>query len=165
MTRILERVADHFAILAGVVLFIIVVVTATNTAAFVLHRIAQLSGGSVGGLPGYEDFVQLAISGAALMFFPYCQAHRGHVAVELFMDRFPQVVQRAADCVWLLLTVAIALFLAYWMVLGMVEARDDGAVTSVLGWQIWPFYIPGIASMILWALVAASQLFGGARHA
>ena len=165
MTAALRRLADIFAIAGGVILLVIVAVTTTNAAAFILDRIAGLFGADIAGLPGYEDFVQLAISGAALMFFPYCQAQRGHVAVELFMDRLPQVLQRGFDKLWLVLTAAIALFLAYWMVYGLLEARSDTLVTSVLGWPTWPFYIPGLASMILWALIALSQLWRGAGDA
>ncbi|MCA0918794.1 TRAP transporter small permease [Pseudooceanicola nanhaiensis] len=165
MNAILWRAADLFALLGGVILLLIVLVTTTNTSAFILDRIAGAFGADVSGLPGYEDFVQLAISGAALMFFPFCQANRGHVAVELFMDRFPETLQRGFDRLWLLLTAGIALFLAYWMVFGMLEARDDTAVTAVLGWLIWPFYLPGIASMVLWALVALAQIRAEVRHA
>lgn len=165
MTALLRRTVDLFAMLAGVILLIIVLVTVTNTGAFILDRIAGFFGANVAGLPGYEDFVQLAISGAALMFFPFCQANRGHVAVELFMQQLPKSVQTAADKAWLTLTALVGAFLVYWMVFGMMEARDDGAVTAVLGWPVWPFYAPGIVAMALWALVAVAQLFGGLSDA
>ncbi len=81
------------------------------------------------------------------------------------MERLPQILQRIADRAWLLLTAGIAVFLAYWMVFGMFEAREDQVVTAVLGWSVWPFYIPGIVSLILWGLVAVAQLFGEVTHA
>ncbi len=165
MNAFLWRTADLFAVLGGVILLAIVAVTTTNTGAFILDRIAGLAGADVSGLPGYEDFVQLAISGAALMFFPFCQANRGHVSVDLFIDRMPRVVQRLVDRLWLGLTCAVAVFLAYWMVFGMLEARSDQVVTTVLGWSVWPFYAPGIASMLLWAAIALAQIFGELRHA
>jgi hypothetical protein len=28
----------------------------------------------------------------------------------------------------------------------------------VLGWPVWPFYLPGIASLVLWAAVALADL-------
>ncbi|MGG7566821.1 TRAP transporter small permease [Rhodovulum sp. DZ06] len=163
MRAILWRAADLFALLGGAILFVIVAVTTTNTSAFILDRVAGMFGADVAGLPGYEDFVQLAISGAALMFFPFCQANRGHVSVELFMDRLPRIVQTAFDRLWLLATCGIALFLAWWMVEGMLETRADDAVTAVLGWPVWPFYIPGIAAMALWGAVALAQIFGEVR--
>ena len=165
MTATLGRIADLFAILGGVIMLVIVAVTTTNTTAFILDRIAGLFGTDISGLPGYEDFVQLAISGAGLMFFPYCQSQRGHVAVDLFMDYFPRGFQQAFDALWLFITAFIALFLAYWMVFGMFEVRSDGVVTSVLGWKVWPFYLPGIAALVLWALISATQIFEGGDHA
>ncbi len=165
MTALLGRLADVFAVLGGAILLIIVAVTTANTTAFIADRIAGLFGADVSGLPGYEDFVQLAISGGALMFFPYCQAKRGHVAVELFMERLPEPARQLIDRLWLLLTAAVALFLAYWMVFGLLEAQSDTVVTSVLGWPTWPFYIPGLASMILWSLIALSQMKGGTGDA
>ncbi|WP_120634987.1 TRAP transporter small permease [Ruegeria sp. EL01] len=165
MSMVLRRLADGFALLGGLILLAIVAVTTTNTFAFIFDRVAGIFGADVAGLPGYEDFVQLAISCAALMFFPYCQANRGHVSVELLMDRMPRTLQRAIDLLWLAVTVLVALFLAYWMVFGMLEVRSDQVVTSVLGWPTWPFYIPGLLSMILWALIAASQAFGDVADA
>ena len=134
--------------------------TTFNVGAFTLDRIAALFGTDVAGLPGYEDFVRLAISAAGLMFFPWCQWHRGHVAVDLFMERAPMIVQRRIDQIWLAATAAVALFLGYWMVFGLLENRSDAVVTGVLGWPEWPFYVPGIASLVLWAAIALAQLAG-----
>ena len=62
-------------------------------------------------------------------------------------------------------SIIVAVFLGYWMVFGMLEVRSDEVVTSVLGWPTWPFYFPGLLSMILWALIAVSQAFEGAADA
>ena len=153
-----RRLAEWWAVAGGVVLLAIVLVTSANAGAFALDRVARAWGGSVAGLPGYEDFVRLAISGAALMFFPYAQACRGHVAVDLFVAWLPAGARLWLDRLWLLATVAIALFLAWWMWFGMARAKADALVTGVLGWPDWPFYLPGIASLLLWAAVAAAQL-------
>ncbi|MGF1611333.1 MAG: TRAP transporter small permease [Kiloniellales bacterium] len=156
---LLERLAIWWAILGGLLLLAIVLVTVTNAGAFALDRLARLFGTTVSGLPGYEDFVRLAISAAALMLFPYCQLRRGHVAVDLFVKALPLAVQKALDAISLAGMAALALFLAYWMTLGLIETRADGALSRVLGWPEWPFYAPGVISLALWALVAASQLF------
>lgn len=159
MRGLLERIAIWWALLGGVLLIAIVLVTVTNVGAFALDKLARLAGGTVSGLPGYEDFVRLAISAAALMLFPYCQLVRGHVAVDLFADMTSRRVQRALDTFSLVAMSALALFLAYWMILGMAETRADGALSRVLGWPEWPFYLPGIVSLLLWAAVAAVQVF------
>ena len=37
--------------------------------------------------------------------------------------------------------------------------EGHGAVSRVLGWPEWPFYLPGLASLLLWAAIAGLQLF------
>lgn len=160
MTKFLGRMADSFALFGGVILGIIVLITTTNAAAFILDRLVGVFGADVSGLPGYEDVVRLAISVAALMFFPYCQLHRGHVAVDILVNNFRYRTRRAIDRVWLVLIAGAAFFLAYWMVYGLVEKKSDNALAGVIGWPEWPFYIPGIAAMILWGCVALAQTFG-----
>lgn len=154
----MRRLAEVWAIAGGVVLLAIVLVTTTNVAAFAADRVARSWGGTVSGLPGYEDFVRLTVGCAALMFLPWAQARRGHVSVDIFVDYLPAALRRVLERAWLLVTIALALFLAGWMWLGMQQARADALVTGVLGWPDWPFYLPGVASLVLWAAVAATQL-------
>ncbi|MDZ7748095.1 MAG: TRAP transporter substrate-binding protein DctP [Halofilum sp. (in: g-proteobacteria)] len=159
MHRLLHRVAAAWAIAGGALLLAIVAVTMTNVGAFALDRVARLFGAHVAGLPGYEDFVRLCVSAAVLMLLPWCQARRGHVAVDIFADTLmPARVQRSLDLLWQLLMAALALFLAWQMAHGMVETRADGALSRVLGWPLWPFYLPGIASLVLWAAVCLVDL-------
>ncbi|MGB0867679.1 MAG: TRAP transporter small permease, partial [Granulosicoccaceae bacterium] len=129
MTHPIVPVVRLWALLGGVLILAIVLVTTVNIGAFSLDRIAKLWGSSVSGLPGYEDAVRLAISAAALMFFPWCQLKRGHVAVDIFVNALPRKLQLYLDSLWLILTIALALFLAYWMWYGMLETRADGALS------------------------------------
>lgn len=163
MREVLGKLVSAWALIGGVILIAIVLVTAVNVSAFTLDRLARLVGATVSGLPGYEDFVRLAISVAGLMFFPYCQWRHGHVTVDLFARALPVSVQKALDVLWLACTAGVAAFLAWYMVAGMHEAREDRTVSPVLGWAEWPFYAPGIVSVALWGLVALYQIFGGAH--
>lgn len=161
MTKVENLVGNltkAWALAGGVMIGLIMIVTSINVIGFGLDRVARLYGGSVSGLPGYEDFVRLGISCAALMFFPYCQLRRGHLAVDLFASALPLGIQKFLDRMWLVTIILVALFLAYWMVLGMVETIQDNALSRVLGWSEWPFYIPGIVSLVLWAFTGTIQL-------
>lgn len=157
MTARLEKIAAAWAMAAGAVLAAIALVTVINAGAFLADRLARLAGASVAGLPGYEDFVRLAVGCAALMLIPYCQVRRGHIAVDILVSRLPRGLGRALDRISGLGIAALALCLAYWMTLGMAETRADHALSRVLGWPEWPFYLPGIASLVLWAAIAAAQ--------
>jgi len=158
MRAVIERLSAAWALLGGLILIAIVGVTVVNAGAFTADRVAALFGATVAGLPGYEDFVRLAVAAASPMFLPYCQVRRGHLAVDLLMNAAPRRVQRIADAASLVLLAGAALFLGYWMVLGMLETRADNVLSRVLGWVEWPFYIPGIVSLVLWAAVALAQL-------
>jgi len=158
MRRALAALVGIWAMLGGLLLIAIVLVTTTNTAAFILDKLARLWGGSVAALPGYEDFVGLASGVAALTIFPYCQLRRGHVAVDIFVARMPAGLRLLLGRLWLVAALLTALFLAYWMWLGMFESRADNAISRVLGWSEWPFYAPGIVSLLLWAAVAGMQI-------
>lgn len=164
MYAFLQRIVGGWAFLGGVLVISIVLVTAVNVGAFLLDSLLKPLGIYVPGLPGYEDYVRLAVSAAALSFFPYCQLRRGHVSVELFVQHFPPMLQSGLDRLWLLLTTIVAIFLGYWMILGMEETRSDNSLTSVLGWPEWPWYIPGIVSMGLWAAVSLIQTFERKSH-
>lgn len=157
---VLHRLTALWALLGGLLLLAIVAVTMANVTAFTFDRVLSVVGVNVEGLPGYEDFVRLAVSAAALMCIPWCQARRGHVAVDFFVELMPARAGRGLDRLCLLLTVMVAVFLAYWMMLGMLETRADHVLSRVLGWPEWPFYLPGVVSMALWAAVAALQFSG-----
>ncbi len=156
--NLIGNLTKAWALAGGVMIGLIMIVTSINVIGFGLDRVARLYGESVSGLPGYEDFVRLGISCAALMFLPYCQFRRGHLAVDLFASALPQSIQGFLDRMWLVMTILVALFLAYWMVFGMLETVQDNALSPVLGWSQWPFYIPGIISLILWAFMGTIQL-------
>ncbi|MEO0637754.1 MAG: TRAP transporter small permease [Pseudomonadota bacterium] len=149
-----------WALGSGAVLLAIMAVTSLNTLAFAASRMAEPLGLQIGGLPGYEDFVSLSIAVAALGFLPWCQWRRGHIAIDFLMARLPARVGQIADSLWLALLAATALFLAYWLGIGMLEAKADSALSPVLGWPRWPFFAPGILSMLLWAVVCLTQLVG-----
>lgn len=163
MQHRLNTVVTGWALIAGILTLLIVLVTTINTAAFSADKIARLFDANVSGLSGYEDFVRLLISVIALMFFPYCQLQKGHVAVDLFVEMFSPKRQLLLERISLILTILVALFLGYWMTLGMITAFEDFASSPILGWPNWPFYLPGILSLLLWALVAASQFVKSGR--
>lgn len=154
MRPLLERVIVVWALLGGGLLLAIVVVTTVNVSTYVLDGGADLLGGAVPALPGYEDFVSATTSAAVLMLFPYCQLKRGHVAVDLVVDHLPPRVQRILETTWLVAMALAVLFLLYWMTIGMAETRADGITSPILGWPEWFFYLPGLVSLMLWLAIS-----------
>ncbi|WP_417813195.1 TRAP transporter small permease [Thalassospira alkalitolerans] len=159
MKNVLNKAASWFAVAGGFLALLIAVVTIVNVTAFGLDKIARLMDANFPAIIGYEDFVSMTVSAAALMFFPYCQSRHGHVAVDVFIKMFPDWFARGVDISSGLLMTLLAFFMGYMMINGMIEVRSDNTLSAILGWPVWPFYLPGIVSMFLWALIAASQIF------
>jgi TRAP-type mannitol/chloroaromatic compound transport system permease small subunit len=159
MRRYLTRAAEIMALAGGALLLAIVTVTVCNTGLFGLDRLlAILDGPSVPGVIGYEDLVGLASGSAVLLLLPYCQLHRGHLAIELFASSLPAQAGLWLDRLGLLVMATTALLLAIGLGYGMVELQGDGALSPVLGWPVWPFLLPGLAALALWSLIAAIQI-------
>ncbi len=159
MEALLRKVCLWWVYLSGVLLLVVVLITVINISAFGLDKIARMYGSNVGALPGYEDFVHLLIPCIALMFFPWAQAERGHISVDFFANKFSSTWQTYLDILWLSFTLVLVIFLGVLMYLGLLESKDDEAISSILGWAEWPFYIPGIISLFLWTLVLIYQIF------
>lgn len=159
MEKQLRKMCLWWVYLSGILLLLVVLMTVLNISAFGLDKIARMYGSNVGALPGYEDLVRLSMSCIALMFFPWAQAERGHISVDFFANKFSSNWQKYLDILWLSCTLILVVFLGILMFLGMLESREDGALSSVLGWTEWPFYIPGIISLSLWSLVLFFQIF------
>ena len=155
----IRKLAEFWALLGGAVLLAIMLVTSLNIGAYALDRLAAMWGGNVYGITGYEDFVILAIAAAGTMFLPYCQYKRGHVVVDVFSKLMSPQIQKVLDLAWLLLVTVLMLFLAYWMIFGLLEVKNDNALTAILGWPVWPSYVPGILSLLLCALVSGAQIY------
>ncbi|MCS6779145.1 MAG: TRAP transporter small permease [Geminicoccaceae bacterium] len=154
----LERLAAAMAIAGGTLLLAIAAVTGINVLLYLADLVAP---GRLGIVRGYEDLVRLLVSAAVPLLFPWCELRRGHVAVDLLAERLPRAAQRVLETAGVSLSAALALFLAFWMVQGMLETRADGRVASVLGWPEWPFYLPGILALLLWAAVALERVRKG----
>ena len=155
----LKKLCLWWIYLAGILLFIVVMTTVINIAAFGLDKVARIFDSDVTGLSGYEDLVRLLPSCIALMFFPWAQAQRGHVAVDFFANKFSPKVQVFFDIIWLSCTMLFVFFLMILMFMGMVESYNDRIMSTTLGWPEWPFYAPGVISLLLWGVVLAFQIF------
>ncbi|MEL6210029.1 MAG: TRAP transporter small permease [Pseudomonadota bacterium] len=142
------------AILGGVLFGIVVLVTVVNVGGFVLNAAARLFDRTVPGLPGYEDAVSMLVGLGALLMLPWCQLQRGHVSVDLFTSLLPEHalgwLTRVTDGIM----GCLATFLAVMMVQGTLGYMADGIRTPVLEWPIWPFMVPGIVALALWAIAA-----------
>lgn len=144
----LESLAKFCAILAGVLLTVITLMTCVS-----------LIGRNTIGITLSGDFeLTGVVAGAAIaLFLPWCQLRRGNIIVDFFtakastnttawMDRFGA----------LLLAIALGL-LAWRTTLGGINAFDTQSGTMMLGFPEWIVYVCMVPPIALTAVIALRQ--------
>jgi len=126
---LLERATGVLAYLGGALAVGIAVLVCTS----VLGRWLFLK-----PIEGDFEFVRMATAVAVFAFLPYTQARRGHIMVDTFTAWLPARARVAIDAFWDLCFAAAMGFLAWGLLVGSREARENFETTMQLQLQIWP---------------------------
>lgn len=161
--KTVEKCVTYWALFGGALLLVIVLITGLNVAGFSLNRIFRIFGSSFPGISGYEDIVTLLVGVAAVTMFPFCQYQKGNIAVDLFMTNAPRWLENLVEKFSSLLMLATVVFLAWMMVLGTLQVKEDGDLSQVLGIPVWPFMAISIVSMVLWVATCLIDIFPDAK--
>ncbi|WP_020560140.1 TRAP transporter small permease [Thiofilum flexile] len=151
--RFLEKLSEGMAWLAGGIFIAEAVMSVVSVIGRALWNTPVLG--------DYEIVQVLSAMGIALCL-PYCQLRAGHVFVDFFTLRVPRRFNRILDYAALLL-LALAAFLVAWRVwAGLLDIKEYGETSMVIGIPIWWGYVPlvwGFAVLGLVALYDFSRAF------
>ncbi len=158
--RLLGTAARLFAVLSGLVVCLLAVVTVYG---IVTRELASLAGRAgiaalswIRPLSGDFEIVALGCGIAIAAAMPYCQLVRGNVAVDLFTERLSGPAKARLGLIGDLLLAVIAALLAWRTLLGGLDAHGYGETTMVLRLPVAWGYFPIAASF---ALLAAVSLY------
>ena len=97
----------------------------------------------------------------------YCYQEKGHIVVDLFMERISKKTRRIVDIITIFITMLFALAIAWQNVIHFFEVKHSGLTSSVLSIPEYPFIMPtavafATASLILFVrlLESISEMFG-----
>ncbi len=150
--RLLEALARLCAVLAGVLLTVITLMTCVsligrNTTGWTIVGDFELSGSAAGA--------------AIALFMPWCQWKRGHIMVDFFTSRASTAVQGGLDRFGALL-LALAMGLMTWRTtLGGINAWKSQAGSMMLGFPEWVVYVGMVPPLALTAVIALAQALRG----
>jgi TRAP-type C4-dicarboxylate transport system permease small subunit len=150
--RILEMLAKLCAILAGLLLTVITLMTCVS----VIGR--NTTGWTIQGDVELTGFV----AGAAIaLFLPWCQWKRGNIIVDFFTAKTSAQNQDRLDR-WgaLLLAVAVG-FLAWRTTLGGLSAWNSNSSSMIRGFPEWIVYVGMVPPLFLTAFIALAQAVKG----
>jgi TRAP-type C4-dicarboxylate transport system permease small subunit len=144
--RALYRAAPAVAVLGGLVLFALTLLTVIS----VVGRAAFSA-----PIPGDFELAELGMAVAIFAFLPYCQIVRGNVIVDLFTTRASLRTRALLDAIGNLLYTAIAALLTWRGALGGLEIRSYHETTMVLQVPVWWGYVPAVVFLAFLTVVCA----------
>ena len=144
--RALHRIATGVALLGGLVLFALTLLTVIS----VVGRAAFSA-----PIPGDFELVELGMAVAIFAFLPYCQIVRGNVIVDLFTNKASPRTKALLDGIGNLLFTAIAALLTWRVAVGGLEIRSYRETTMVLQVPVWWGYVPAVAFLAFLTIVCA----------
>ena len=157
--RWVERAALVFALLGGIMLMLIALMT-----------VASVIGRAAFGkpVPGDIELTQYAIAVAISAFLPYCLFSGGNLIVDFFTAKAKQRTKRLLDAIGAL-TLAFAMGLFAWRTtVGMLSVKEAGETSMVISVPLWWTYAgmaPCFALATLAALALAVKLWRGEAQA
>ena len=151
--KTLETLAKLCAVLAGVLLTVITLMTCVS-----------LIGRNTSGWTIVGDFeLSGAAAGAAIaLFMPWCQMKRGNIIVDFFTAGASPRTNAALDRFGALLY-ALALGLMAWRsIIGGLNAWSSKSSTMMIGFPEWVIYIGMVPPLVLCTAIGLAQAWHGA---
>lgn len=150
--RVLEPLAKLCAILAGVLLTVITLMTC-----------GSLIGRNTTGhsIVGAFELTGVAAGAAIALFMPLCQARRGNIIVDFFTAHASARTQGWMDRLGALAIAAIFALLAWRTALGGLNSHSYGSETQIMGFPEWVVYATMVPAFVLACLVALHQAVFG----
>jgi TRAP-type C4-dicarboxylate transport system permease small subunit len=150
--KLLESLAKFCAILAGILLVLITLMTCTS----VIGR--ETIGKTISG-----DFeLSGVLAGAAIaLFMPWCQFKRGNIMVDFFTTGASLKNQDRMERFGALLLAVVMALMAWRTTLGGLNVYNTHSETQILGFPEWVAYCAMVPPLALTALIALYQsVFG-----
>jgi TRAP-type C4-dicarboxylate transport system permease small subunit len=150
--RLLEPLAKLCAVIAGVLLVVITLMTCVsligrNTIGWTIVGAFELSGSAAGA--------------AIALFMPWCQVRRGNIIVDFFTARASEATQNGLDRFGAL-TVALAMGLLAWRTsIGGLNAWKSQTGSMIMGFPEWIVYTAMVPPLALTAVIALVQAVRG----
>ena len=153
--RILEKLAQASAILAGLLMTFITVMTCVSL-------IGRNTTGTT--LAGDFELTGVAAGAAIALFMPWCQLHRNNIIVDFFTAKVSDRINAMLDRFGALLLGLVFAVLAWRTAVGGLNAWSSQSGTMMLGFPEWVVYVAMVPPFILTTIIALYQAATGAEY-
>ncbi len=153
--RILESLAKASAILAGLLMTVITLMTCVSL-------IGRNTTGTT--LAGDFELTGVAAGAAIALFMPWCQLRRGNIIVDFFTAKASERTNAALDRFGALLLGLVFALLAWRTTMGGLNAWSSQSGTMMLGFPEWVVYAAMVPPFVLTTCIALVQAATGAQY-
>lgn len=168
MLKLMERLARFMAVLGGLVLTLLVILTCVSVLGRGLNTLGHseflttLSEGAAGALiatgvapiTGDFELVEAGIAFAIFAFLPYAQLHHAHATVDIFATSFPHWFNRFLIVFWEIVLSAVILLITWRLFAGMQGKMSNGETTFLLQFPVWWAYAASFVAAVTASLIA-----------
>jgi len=168
MHKAVEHLARGTAILGGLVLCAIVVMTTLSIIGRSLNktlhsdwageRLGALADGAlalgIGEIQGNYEILEAGIAFAIFAFFPVCQLYTSHATVDVFTQALPARVTRALMAFWEIVLTLTLIFISARLYEGMQRYIGNGETTFFLQFPVWWAYLASFTASCVTCIVA-----------
>ena len=140
LARSVTGIARWLAILGGLVLIVLTVVTCISIVGRTFSRFG------LGPVPGDYEIVEAGIGFAVFAFLPWGQLNRGHATVDLFTSFLSARANRVIDLVSELLMLAAIGLITWRLAIGLQDKIGNGEISFILEMPLWWSYAACLAA-------------------
>lgn len=157
LSRIAELIARGMALLGGIALMALVVMTCVSITGRALIPIGLQP------VKGDFEMISIGMGFAVFAFLPWGIYARSHATVDLFLAAFPPLMNRVIDLLADLGFLAVAVIMAWRLWLGMLDKKSYYETTLILQFDMWQAYALALVGAVAFAVVAAFCVLRSAR--
>jgi len=165
MHLLLHKLSRIMALLGGIVLILLIVITTLSVIGRSLNTIGH--NGFVetnlgflapvftrfGPINGDFELVEAGVAFAILAFFPWCIINRGHATVDIFTSFLPDKPNRFLVFLWEGLFAIVLLVISWRLFVGTSDKLRYGETTFLLQFPVWWGFAACFAASVVAAIV------------
>lgn len=152
-SRTIERLARALAILGGLVLVVITLLTVVSITGRAFVRLG------LGPIPGDFELVEAMTAFAVFSFLPWCQLRGAHATVDVFTSFFPDGVNRFINLVTEILMTFVIVLIAWRLWYGMMDKMRYNETTFILQFPVWWGFAAAMVAVAVGVVVSFYMTF------
>lgn len=164
MLKYISQLARSMAVLGGLVLCALVVLTFVSVSGRALNTLGHagslgalgdgLIGAGVGPITGDFELLEAGVAFAIFAFLPLTQLYSAHATVDIFTSALSRRANKALMAFWEVVLSAVIVLVALRLYAGMLDKMQYNETTFLLQFPIWWAYAASFAASLAACVVA-----------